>query len=144
MIGNYKSDSHATVDSLHDIKQQLLQQRANYMLEPKSPGVKTLLLNGSKQLLDKVLSPAKESKEKGSPVQEKPLLMTRRQYADPMGLWDEEEEKGQAEEPAQPVLDVETANVSTFIYKLEFWLIIPFYTLRNWSIGTKKWRRKQK
>ena len=96
MIGNYKSDSHATVDSLHDIKQQLLQQRANYMLEPKSPGVKSLLLNGSKQLLDKVLSPAKESKEKGSgspgtDVKEKPLLMTRRQYADPMGLWDEEE-----------------------------------------------------
>lgn len=100
MIGNHKSD--VTADSLHDIKQQLLQQRH------LSPPVKNFLFNGSKPLpADKFPLPAREARTSPAEMSEK----ARRHFADPMGLWDEADEQPKEESPT-PVLDAETANVS--------------------------------
>lgn len=89
VIGSFKSDSLSTNNdisaSLHDIKQQLLLQRSNLIIEPnnqKSPTIRNLL-NGSN-----ILSPAKDVVNGN----DKPMLMTRRELTDPFGS-DEEDEK---------------------------------------------------
>lgn len=94
VIGSFKSDSLSANNdigaSLHDIKQQLLLQRSNLIIEPnnqKSPTIRNLL-NGSN-----ILSPAKDVMNGN----EKPKLMTRRELTDPFGS-DEEEEKDDSKE----------------------------------------------
>lgn len=88
VIGSFKSDSLSASNditaSLHDIKQQLLLQRSNLIIEPnhqKSPTIKSILSNGNSN----IFSPNTNGNDK-------PILMTRRELTDPFGS-DEEDEK---------------------------------------------------
>lgn len=82
VIGSFKSDSLSANNditaSLNDIKQQLLMQRSNIIIEPnhqKSPTIKGTIMNAFLP--------------NGN---DKPMLMTRRELTDPFGS-DEEDEK---------------------------------------------------
>ncbi|KAK0096543.1 hypothetical protein PV326_005199 [Microctonus aethiopoides] len=104
---DYKKDESCVVDSLKN-KLQLGLNADILDYEPgmkdKSPtsvkDVKDIILASSKSILGKVLSPTKEKyvsreKSKSPPrslhVQQRPILMTRRQLTDPFGSDDEDE-----------------------------------------------------
>lgn len=109
VIGNYKSDNlgHDIVNLDHIKNLHLNHQNSLEDDENKSPtqrrDVKNLILSGSKNLLGKVLSPAKDknviagqANQNGTgnqqqPAQDKPILMTRRELTDPFGSDDEDE-----------------------------------------------------
>lgn len=91
--------------------------------------VKNKIFSGSKHLFGKVLSPVKDrnsatgvqqalnNQSPAQPTKEKPVLMTRREFTDPFGSDDEDEQKVAQEEqkdttPAAPSLDPATTNVS--------------------------------
>lgn len=146
VIGNYKTDnlpSH-NVMKLDHLKLQLNHQGSideDDNVGQKSPtekrDVKNLILSGSKHLLGKVLSPNKErntfvptptNNHETAVPKEKPILMTRREFADPFGSDDDEDEKPNYSsvmqdesknncskdvvESATPTIDPVTANVS--------------------------------
>lgn len=105
--------------------------------DDKSPtskkDVKNLLLNGSKNLLGKVLSPTRDKSNGVTPTMPtnnssnnaKPILMTRRELTDPFGSDDEDnkdsvmldanENKQNSDSLNSPSIDPEVANV-IFLY----------------------------
>lgn len=134
VIGDYKSDNLA--EKLLNVKDLRLQLQYQNSVEEEDKGVgvvvngsrvgpgeksptnkkdvKNFLLSGSKNLIGKVLSPAREksssppqSMNNGSYVQtdpEKQILMTRRQLTDPFGSDEEEDEemRNGAQHESQP------------------------------------------
>lgn len=145
VIGNYKTDNLATMKFDH-LKMHLQNHQQSYIsmldedgCEQKSPtdkkDVKNLILSGSKHLLGKVLSPAKDRPANASApttttttaAREKPLLMTRRELTDPFGSDDEDEQlqivadelpptnpTTSPKELSTPSLDPATTNVNIF------------------------------
>lgn len=98
--------------------------------------VKNKIFSGSKHLLGKVLSPAKDRNSIAGGQQainnqtaaQPPMLMTRRELTDPFGSDDEDEQKVIHEEqkettPTAPNLDPTTTNVSISPTLLHFFFI---------------------
>ncbi len=101
--------------------------------------MKVLLKNGSKSLIDKVLSPTKEKERenKENAVKEKPILMTRRELMDPFASDEEDDEKLNENERIEkkeedvltpPNLNPETASVSIVFHQLSIVFVLKIPT----------------